>query len=214
MAEGKAARTAGGKDRGKRLFPALVVFWAGLFLAAFFLSIRPGAEVAPKASPPGWRSWGEAGSVKALAVMPDGVYCGGPRGLFRVGREEVLEAVPVPGLRKSAVIHALLRDRDGGLWVGHDDGLSFCRDGRWISLSRKRELPDGSVRAMIAASDGRIWIATTAGAARLSQEGPWTRDRIETLTRADGLIHDLLSAVLEDREGGISFGPTPLRREA
>jgi ligand-binding sensor domain-containing protein len=59
---------------------------------------------------------------------------------------------------------------------------------------------------MVAAADGHVWIATTAGAARLPPEEPWTGDRIETLTRADGLPHDLLSAVLEDREGGIWFG--------
>jgi len=193
-------------SRGGRLTLTLVLLWIAAMIAAFFFVGRPGRRSSSKPSPAGWKIWPDVGSIKALAVLPEAVVCGGSAGLFRIAADGPAQAVPIPGAGRNTVVYALLWDTDGGLWVGHEDGLSILRDGRWTSLRRGRELPDGSVRAMAATKDGHVWLATTRGAARLPARGPWTGDGIETLTEAHGLPDDLLSAVLEDREGGLWFG--------
>jgi ligand-binding sensor domain-containing protein len=156
------------------LGPAVVLLWAGALVAAFFLAGRTDRKTASKPSPPGWKSWTEVGSVKALAVLPDAVFCGGSDGLFRVVADGPARAVAVPGAGRQAVVYALLRDPDGALWVGHEDGLSILKDGSWTSLARGRELPDGSVRALASTRNGFVWLATTRGALRLAAPGAAT----------------------------------------
>jgi len=194
------------QSRRGRIVLALGLIWIVAMIAAFFLTDGSVRKPAGKPSPAGWRIWMEVGSVKALAVLSDVVFCGGSDGLFRVVADDPAQTVAVPGASRNAAVYALLRDPDGALWVGHEDGLSILKDGRWTALARGRDLPEGSVRALASTRDGHVWLATTRGAVRLPVGGPWDGSGLETLTEAQGLPADLLSAVLEDGEGGLWFG--------
>ncbi len=87
-----------------------------------------------------------------------------------------------------------------GLLVGTDAGLFWRRDDG-VSPLAQVEFPAGAGPVDAAIDrNGIIWVATTNGALRI-QGG-----QVERLTRANGLLTDLVNRVTIDREGDVWFG--------
>ncbi|MHB8963144.1 MAG: ligand-binding sensor domain-containing protein [Saccharofermentanales bacterium] len=90
---------------------------------------------------------------------------------------------------------------DEGLWVGHDAGLSFVKDGKITTLTTSEGLPDNRVNALCMAADGRLWVGTWGGAAIL-QDG-----RVASvLTVSDGLVDDMVNVICQDSAGSVWLG--------
>ena len=69
-------------------------------------------------------------------------------------------------------ITALVRDREGHLWMGTaGEGAYVRRAGRWYQASTADGLPHDRVNDLLAAADGGIWAATDAGPAHLGLDG-------------------------------------------
>jgi ligand-binding sensor domain-containing protein len=128
------------------------------------------------------------------------------RGLYRLSEDGTSTKVELPGTGGSVVVHALLRDTNGLLWAGHTFGVSIRADSGWITLGKSEGLPSSSVGALAATDDGFVWVGTEKGAVRLPMAGPWGEEAMRVLTTQDGLLHDLISAIVEDGEGGVWFG--------
>lgn len=105
------------------------------------------------------------------------------------------------------ITSALAQDRDGFLWIGTQGGL-VRYDGYEARVFRAqpndpRSLGGSYVRALLATTDGRLWVGTFSGG--LSVYDP----AHETFTRyvqrqpgsAVGLSHDRVEGLAEDREG-------------
>jgi ligand-binding sensor domain-containing protein len=104
------------------------------------------------------------------------------------------------------MVYSLVYDRNGRLWVGHDNGLS-CLDGSgWKTFTEADGLPDRIVKALKETRAGELWIGTNNGAIRLSGSSPRPVTSAPVLTSPNGLLHSLVFAIGEDREGGIWFG--------
>ncbi len=104
---------------------------------------------------------------------------------------------------------ALMQARDGTLWVGHrrsssaSDGTETAIsrfDGQsWSTLSFPIGPPNPSVRDILQATDGSIWVTTTEGL--LSFDGmDWER-----YTAEDGLPRNSAYQILEARNGDFWF---------
>jgi ligand-binding sensor domain-containing protein len=146
------------------------------------------------------------GAVKALATGEEGVFVGGPHGLFHLTAQGLSRPIELPGLKSTVMINALLLDKNGVLWVGHDQGLSYRMRKKWYILTRVNGLPSKKVLALAKTKDGTMWVGTSNGAVRLEGPGPWSRDSMAILTPREGLLHEIVSAIIEDTEGGIWFG--------
>ena len=61
--------------------------------------------------------------------------------------------------------HRLLRDRDGGLWIGAlvDSGLLHIHNGRTDRFSKAEGLSGTSVTSIFEDREGSIWVATIDG---------------------------------------------------
>src|SRR6202012_2907458 len=74
-----------------------------------------------------------------------------------------IEAYPLLG-DKPFQARMLLRDRDGGLWVGSADrGLLHIYNGRTDVFARANGLSDDFILSLFEDREGNIWVATTQG---------------------------------------------------
>jgi signal transduction histidine kinase len=60
-------------------------------------------------------------------------------------------------------INALLRARDGSVWVASNAGVNRFLQGAWVENSREDGLPATAVRAVCEDARGRVWAGTTHG---------------------------------------------------
>jgi signal transduction histidine kinase/ActR/RegA family two-component response regulator len=76
-------------------------------------------------------------------------------------------------------VRAIVRTRDGSIWVTSGSGLHRFRDGAWSTVAAPEGLPDGSAHDLLEDRTGTIWVSTTAGLA--SYDASADRDPPETL---------------------------------
>jgi len=92
----------------------------------------------------------------------------------------------------------LLRDRDGGLWIGtHERGLVHVHDGRTDVFAKSDGLAGDISCSLFEDREGNIWVATSGGLNRF-RELPVT-----TISAKQGLSSDATRSVLAATDGSI-----------
>ena len=95
----------------------------------------------------------------------------------------------------------LLRDRDGGLWIGTvARGLIHLRDGRADLFTRSDGLSGDVILSLFEDREGNVWVASTGGLDRF-RELPVT-----TISVRQGLSSEATQAVLAATDGSIWVG--------
>ena len=114
-----------------------------------------------------------------------------PRGLQLVG--ERIESSPI-----AAGAYRLLRDRNGGLWIGtFASGLLHVYQGRTDQFSQVEGLSGDEIFALFEDREGVIWVATSGGIDRF-------RDfSVPSMSSKQGLAGDLVPALLAARDGSV-----------
>jgi signal transduction histidine kinase/ligand-binding sensor domain-containing protein/CheY-like chemotaxis protein len=137
------------------------------------------------------------GSCNAMLRDGSGFWIGSVDGLWRLENDAFTQdeiSAPCQGVS----IYALLRDREGNLWVGTDGRGLMRHDGRsWDTFSSHDGLVDDTVFALAEDKEGSIWIGTRSGLARL-RDTP-----LRTLTHEDGLPADNTWSVVVARDGAV-----------
>jgi signal transduction histidine kinase/ligand-binding sensor domain-containing protein len=97
--------------------------------------------------------------------------------------------------------HNLLRDRDGGLWVGTaDGGLLHIHRGRTDRFALSDGLSGDDVVSFFEDREGNIWVATPKGLDRF-------RDiAVPAISEKQGLSNDSVWSVLAARDGSVWLG--------
>src|SRR5262249_37163440 len=110
------------------------------------------------------------------------------------------EMYPLASMRRFSA-RRMLRDRDGGLWIGTQDrGLVHVHQGRTDVFSPSDGLSGESVHAFFEDREGSIWVATINGLDRF-------RDfAVATLTVNQGLSSAGVGSVLAARDGSVWLG--------
>jgi len=95
----------------------------------------------------------------------------------------------------------ILRDRNGGLWVGTEDrGLLHIREGKTDVFSEKDGLSGDAVSAIFEDSEGNIWVSTLQGLDRFRDPA------VATFSPKQGLSNAVVGSILADKSGSIWMG--------
>src|SRR4029450_8502538 len=138
-----------------------------------------------------------------MADGDDGALLMATRGelstLVHDGRIETAYRFPEAVRRFQAL--KLLRDRDGGLWVGTlGGGLVHVHQGRTEVFTRADGLSNDSVERIYEDREGNIWAATDGGLDRFRESA------VSTLGADQGLPNDRVISVRAGRDGSVWIG--------
>jgi len=141
---------------------------------------------------------GEPDGIQALGEDDDGTLLAGWHGgLWRLvaGKPEPFALL---GNVEQFRARRLLRDRDGGLWIGTtEQGLFHLHRGRTDMFAASDGLTGDHVYTMFEDREGTIWVSTTSGLDRF-------RDLpVSTLTVSQGLSNATVVSVLGARDGSV-----------
>ena len=136
-----------------------------------------------------------------FSTADDGrLLIGMPGGLKQLEGERI-EASPIGALARPPHVYRLLRDRNGGLWIGTlDSGLLHVHQGRTDRFTRSDGLSGDTVAALFEDREGNIWAGTTE---RLDRFRDFT---IPSMSSKQGLAGDVVGAVLAARDGSVWIG--------
>jgi signal transduction histidine kinase/ligand-binding sensor domain-containing protein len=140
------------------------------------------------------------GGDATMAVLTDhdgklwvGNNCGG---LSRLDGDHFHTYREADGLTNSCVF-SLAEDLNHDLWIGtYGGGVFRFHDGHFTQFLK----PDGpmgasAVKAITVAQDGSLWLATNTGLRHMRG------DQVDSYTTADGLSHNVVDNVYQDRRG-------------
>src|SRR5262249_53184407 len=139
---------------------------------------------------------GAVDSIQGFADDVEGpTLFGATSGIRRIVDGKI-EEYRLPGNVSEVKTHRMLRDHDGGLWLGTSgDGLVHLRQGRTDVFSLSDGLSGNNVSDVFEDREGNIWVATTGGLDRF-------RDfAVAVFSANQGLTNETVASVLADRDG-------------
>ncbi|MEX0746405.1 MAG: two-component regulator propeller domain-containing protein, partial [Rhodothermales bacterium] len=141
-----------------------------------------------------------AACVVLLAALPSyGQWSGTEKAITQYVHEVWLAEDGLP----QNTVNALVQTSDGYLWLGTQEGLVRF-DGVRFSIYDKSTvsgLKNHYIWDLHEDSRGRLWAGTNGGGIAVHDRGEFT-----FLTRADGLLDDIVQAVFESRNGRVWIG--------
>lgn len=148
--------------------------------------------------------------MNTLMQDSDGLFwAGGPTGLyrFRAPRERQAPEFEPAGLNskeRPTAVFALLRDRDGSLWVSARDGLHLRERGQAL---RRIAAAHGLGGGLIEDGRGTIWATTgDRGILRIDPGGAGQDPIVRSCTSVHGLPTEMAFTVLETHDGRLLVG--------
>jgi signal transduction histidine kinase/ligand-binding sensor domain-containing protein len=142
---------------------------------------------------------GEPDGIRALGEDPDGVLLVEWKGAIWRLVEGKTEAYPLRGKVGQLQAKRILRDSDGGLWIGtQTQGLIHVHQGRTYVFATLNGLSGGNVYALFEDREHNIWAATNGGLDRFRNFAVTTL----TVDQLNGIV----TSVLADRDGSIWVG--------
>jgi len=151
----------------------------------------------------------ESRDISAMADSENGrtllaIYGGG---LLQLAGEK-LKAYSIPGSDSNRPLpdpdvnaNELLRDRDGGLWIGTvEHGLIHVGHGRSDAFVKSDGLSGDVVLSLFEDREGNVWVSTTGGLDRFSEYA------VTTVSFKQGLASDAVASVLADTDGSVWIG--------
>jgi signal transduction histidine kinase/ligand-binding sensor domain-containing protein len=141
---------------------------------------------------------GEADGIQGLGEDDDGTLLVGWRGGVQRFVEGKTEPYPLPSSAGQFRAKRLLRDRDGGLWIGTQGrGLVHVHRGRTDLFTSADGLSGDHIYHLFEDREGNIWVATINGLDRFREFA------VATLTVKQGLSNSVVGAVAADGDGGV-----------
>lgn len=141
------------------------------------------------------------GEVSGLADARDGALLIGTNNGIKQLVNEKIEEYPSPTAGRPFQARRLLRDLDGGIWIGTSDrGVLHVHHGRTDDFAKSNGLSGDDVTSLFEDREGNIWVATRDGLDRFREFA------VATVSVNQGLLDDQVWSVLAARDGSVWLG--------
>ena len=155
---------------------------------------------------------GSVDSIRAFGEDTDGrLLISTGKGIQRFADGKI-ESYPLPGTAQQFRAHNILRDREGGLWIGtRDRGIVHVHQGRTDVFAQSDGLSGNDVLSVFEDREGNIWVSTLDGLDRFHgfaaatfsvKQGLSGGDAGSVLAPADGSVWFGTSSALDRRNKG------------
>ncbi len=125
------------------------------------------------------------------------VWAGARNGLYLLSSDHRSARKFLPEVVRSEV-RAVLEDRQGNFWIATSDrGLIRVVDNRTAIFGQPNSLTDNRVLALYEDREGSLWVGTASGLDRFRDT------KLTTITTDEGLPSNLVTAVLQVRDGSV-----------
>jgi diguanylate cyclase (GGDEF)-like protein len=163
--------------------------WIGT--TAGLLLRQAGVVIAAPGLSPAYRDL----AVTGLALGPAGELWAATRlGVLMAQGGEFVLRDQRHGL-SNANTHAVMRDREGVVWIAGDGGLSSYVVGSFVGYLGRDGLIQDFVRAIGEDAGGQLWLGTRQGVQVIRSGTDGRLDPQFTITRQDGLVDDRIYAI-------------------
>ena len=141
---------------------------------------------------------GEPDGIRAIAEDKDGTLLVGWKGGIHRFSNGKIEHAPINPTSHRFTAKRMLRDRNGGLWIGTTDrGLVHMHEGRTDVFTAGDGLSGDTVNCLFEDREGNIWVATTEGLDRFRDAA------VSTVTMKQGLSSATVVSVLSNNDGSV-----------
>jgi len=128
------------------------------------------------------------------------------KGLKQLANGKVIP-YPLPGGGSQYSLGPLLRDRDGGVWIGtRNHGLLHAHHGRVDVFSESEGLSGDFVSGLFEDREGNVWVATTQGLDLFRALA------VERVSVRQGLSYETSGSVLAAKDGSVWIASRGLNR--
>ncbi len=153
-------------------------------------------------------AYSRSDTTRILSLYADGngrVWVGGSFSLAE-GADGNVFFIKVPDIEKGAMVHAIVRDATGNLWItvwGGDrgGGVLRLRDGNWTDFRNRVHLPQYRCRVLYGDPLGRLWLGFEDGEIAVHEN-----EEFHVYSSKDGLPGGKVLAITRDRAGTVWIG--------
>ncbi len=145
--------------------------------------------------------------IAAILLADDGsILVGVPRSGKGRGLQRLIDGLwqpfVAPGLDGSTLsVSALLRDRNGSLWIGTGDAGIYHVRGDSVDHFRSNDgLTSDGVTGFFEDKEGNVWVTTSGGVDRFRNL------KVTTYSKGEGLSANVVQSVLTARDGTVWIG--------
>ncbi|HEV2988454.1 MAG TPA: two-component regulator propeller domain-containing protein [Candidatus Angelobacter sp.] len=144
---------------------------------------------------------GEPDGIQALGEDSAGTLLVGWKGGLKCFRNGKLQDYAIPGFKQPLKARRILRDREGGVWIGtSSQGLVHLHQGGTDVFRQSDGLSGDSINAILEDHEGNLWVSTLDG---LDRFGNFI---VSTFSVRQGLSNSIVFSVLADKDGDIWLG--------
>lgn len=107
-------------------------------------------------------------------------------------------------------VRTIYEDRQGNLWFGTSEGLNLMKNGKFTWFTTREGLSDNKIETLYQDRDGNLWIGTYGGGLDRMNRHNFPNEHeapiFTSFTTQNGLSHDFVRSIYEDREGSLWVG--------
>lgn len=142
----------------------------GLLCIGLWIGLHASGEVSVANEEDGWKHYLYESEFSCLLQKEKEIYAGGANGLYRIDTESGNTEEVYMGQKSLSMVRGLAEDKQGRLWIGHQNGLTILEGDASFTLGKKDGLLNAQVLDILFLDDDKTLISTFDGVGMIAED--------------------------------------------